>query len=147
MSASQLSIPEAALALHAGKVIAYPTEAVWGLGCDPRDEQAVLRLLAIKQRDVDKGLILIGSRLEQLHAYLDMAAVPAQRLAEVLASWPGPHTWIMPPQRAPRGHGCIRIAVRIVHMRAGGALRRYDAPSSRPAQSAGSPQRMLCSPG
>ena len=96
MSASQLSIPEAALALHAGKVIAYPTEAVWGLGCDPRDEQAVRRLLAIKQRDVDKGLILIGSRLDQLHAYLDTAAVPPQRMAEVLASWPGPHTWIMP---------------------------------------------------
>ncbi|MET0807551.1 MAG: Sua5/YciO/YrdC/YwlC family protein [Pseudoxanthomonas sp.] len=96
MSASQLSIADAATALRAGGVIAYPTEAVWGLGCDPRDEQAVLRLLAIKRRGVDKGLILIASRLGQLRPYLDMAKVPAQRLAEVLASWPGPHTWVMP---------------------------------------------------
>lgn len=96
MSASPLSIADAATALRAGGVIAYPTEAVWGLGCDPRDEQAVLRLLAIKRRDVDKGLILIAARLEQLRPYLDMAKVPAQRLGEVLASWPGPHTWVMP---------------------------------------------------
>ena len=96
MTALQLSIQEAATALRAGDVLAYPTEAVWGLGCDPRNEQAVLRVLAIKQRAVEKGLILVGSQLEQLRPYLDLAAVPAHRLAEVLASWPGPHTWIMP---------------------------------------------------
>ena len=77
-------------------MIAYPTEAVWGLGCDPRNEQAVLRLLAIKQRGVEKGLILIASQLQQLRHYLDMSAVPAPQRAQVLASWPGPHTWIMP---------------------------------------------------
>jgi len=96
MSASPLSIEDAATVLAAGGVIAYPTEAVWGLGCDPRNEQAVMRLLAIKQRGVDKGLILVAARLEQLRDYLDMAAVPAPRLAEVMASWPGPHTWTMP---------------------------------------------------
>src|SRR3546814_1749095 len=57
---------EAAATLHAGGVIAYPTEAVWGLGCDPFDEAAVLRLLAIKQRPVDKGLILIAASVAQL---------------------------------------------------------------------------------
>ncbi len=96
MTASQLSIPQAALALQAGGVIAYPTEAVWGLGCDPRNEQAVLRLLAIKQRGVEKGLILIASQLQQLRRYLDMAALPAAQRAQVLASWPGPNTWVMP---------------------------------------------------
>lgn len=116
MTVSLLSIPEAATALQTGGVIAYPTEAVWGLGCDPRDEQAVLRLLAIKQRAVDKGLILIASHLEQLRPFLNLAAVPADNLATVLASWPGAHTWVMPASAAaPRWitgthHG---IAVRI----------------------------------
>ena len=98
-----LSIAEAATALQTGGVIAYPTEGVWGLGCDPRDEAAVLRLLAIKQRTVDKGLIVIASHLEQLRPFLDLAAVPTDHLAGVLASWPGPHTWVMPASAdAPR---------------------------------------------
>ena len=91
-----LSIHEAATVLQTGGVVAYPTEGVWGLGCDPRDEEAVLRLLAIKQRTLDKGLILIASHLEQLRPFLDIAAMPIDNLAAVLASWPGPHTWIMP---------------------------------------------------
>ena len=91
-----LSIHEAATVLQTGGVVAYPTEGVWGLGCDPRDEEAVLRLLAIKQRTLDKGLILIASHLEQLRPFLDIAAMPIDNLAAVLASWPGPYTWVMP---------------------------------------------------
>lgn len=111
-----LSIPEAATALQTGGVIAYPTEAVWGLGCDPRDEEAVLRLLAIKQRAVDKGLILIAAQYEQLRPFLDITAMPAERLAEVLASWPGPHTWVMPAASgAPRwitgAHASIAVRI------------------------------------
>ncbi len=98
-----LSINEAAIRLKSGGVIAYPTEAVWGLGCDPFDETAVMRLLAIKQRPVDKGLILIAADLAQLQPLLDLPAMPETRLAEVLASWPGPHTWVLPASAtAPR---------------------------------------------
>ena len=116
MTSPPLSIPEAATALQTGGVIAYPTEAVWGLGCDPRDEQAVLRLLAIKQREVEKGLILIASHLEQLRPYLNLTAVPAENLAAVLASWPGPHTWVMPASdAAPRwitgAHDSIAVRI------------------------------------
>jgi L-threonylcarbamoyladenylate synthase len=100
MTSALLSIPEAATALQTGGVIAYPTEGVWGLGCDPRAETAVLRLLAIKQRPVDKGLILIASHLDQLRPFLDLAAVKTENLATVLASWPGPHTWVMPASAA-----------------------------------------------
>ena len=95
-----LSADEAADRLRKGAVVAYPTEGVWGLGCDPRDEAAVLRLLAIKQRPVDKGLILIAANLEQLRPFLDLDALPADRRAAVLASWPGPHTWVMPARTA-----------------------------------------------
>lgn len=90
-------------ALRRGGVIAYPTEAVWGLGCDPFDQAAVQRLLAIKQRPVEKGLILIAGTLAQFHDLLDWDALPRDRRDAVLASWPGPNTWIVPATaRVPR---------------------------------------------
>ena len=96
-------IQEAARVLRQGGVIAYPTEAVWGLGCDPDDEAAVLRLLAIKQRDVAKGLILAAADVAQFDAWLDWSALDAAQAAQVRASWPGPHTWIVPAlARVPR---------------------------------------------
>ena len=89
--------------LRRGGVIAYPTEAVWGLGCDPFDQAAVLRLLALKQRPVDKGLILVAATVTQLDGLVDWEALPAQRRDTVLADWPGPHTWIVPATaRVPR---------------------------------------------
>ena len=51
--------------LNEERVIAYPTEAVFGVGCDPDSETAVMRLLELKQRPVDKGLILIAANYEQ----------------------------------------------------------------------------------
>jgi L-threonylcarbamoyladenylate synthase len=116
MAIPVLSLAEAVTALHTGGVIAYPTEGVWGLGCDPRNEAAVLRLLAVKQRAADKGLILVASQLEQLRPFLDIAALPADRLGEVLATWPGPHTWVMPAASAtPRWISGVHdsVAVRI----------------------------------
>ncbi|MCJ0826162.1 Sua5/YciO/YrdC/YwlC family protein [Luteimonas sp. 50] len=98
-----LTVPAAADLLRRGGVLAYPTEAVWGLGCDPFDEAAVLRLLALKQRELDKGLILIAANLAQFDGLLDWGALPPERRAEVVASWPGPHTWIVPAtSRVPR---------------------------------------------
>lgn len=75
-------------------VIAYPTEAVYGLGCDPLEEGAVRRILAIKRRDAAKGVILIASQLSQLLPF--MAKLPADVLAKLEASWPGPVTWVVP---------------------------------------------------
>ena len=93
---ARLTIPQAAAALRRGGVTAYPTEAVWGLGCDPFDATAVRRLLAIKQREESKGLILIAANLAQVEPLIEAGALPAERLLAVLASWPGPHTWLMP---------------------------------------------------
>ena len=83
-------------ALRNRGVIAYPTEGVWGLGCDPSDEAATLRLLALKQREVGKGLILIASNVTQLAPFVDMAALDDAARDAVAASWPGPNTWIVP---------------------------------------------------
>lgn len=82
--------------LHRGGVIACPTEAVWGLGCDPFDEAAVMRLLAIKQREVAKGLLLVAADIGQLEGLVDWAALPPERRDAVLASWPGANTWVLP---------------------------------------------------
>ncbi len=77
-------------------VIAYPTEGVFGVGCDPDSPEAINKLLQIKQRSVDKGLILIAANFEQLKPYIDLAKLKDEQLARVNDSWPGPVTWIMP---------------------------------------------------
>ena len=84
----------AARVLASGGVVAYPTEAVFGLGCDPWDRAAVGRILAIKGRDVSKGLILIAADPIQLVTFL--APLAPDRRGEILASWPGPITWVLP---------------------------------------------------
>jgi L-threonylcarbamoyladenylate synthase len=91
-----LAIEEAAATLRSGGLIAYPTEAVWGLGCDPFDATAVQRLFDLKQRPAAKGVILIAATLEQLEPLIDLASLPEARRRDVLDSWPGPHTWTIP---------------------------------------------------
>lgn len=81
-----------------GGVIAYPTEAVYGLGCDPWNRDAVGRLLAIKRRPVSKGLIVIAASLDQLLPFVE--PLSAERMERIAASWPGPNTWLLPARRA-----------------------------------------------
>jgi L-threonylcarbamoyladenylate synthase len=100
--------------LRSGQVIAYPTEAVFGLGCDPVNEAAVRRLLAIKQRPIAKGLILIAADFTQLTPFVEPLD-KAQR-ARVDETWPGPVTWLLPAsERVPlwlRGrHDTIAVRV------------------------------------
>ncbi len=90
---SRLAIRRAARIVRRGGVIAYPTEAVFGLGCNPENRKAVLRVLAIKRRSWRKGLILIAADLEHLQRYALLP--PEPRRSEVLATWPGPHTWVL----------------------------------------------------
>ncbi len=80
--------------LHLGGILAYPTEAVFGLGCDPLNEGAIHRLLAIKQRTIDKGLILIGAEMEHIRPH--MQTIDASVMRRIQYSWPGPATWLLP---------------------------------------------------
>jgi len=89
-------VRQAVRALRRGGLVAYPTEAVYGLGCNPLDPYAVGRLLALKHRPVAKGLILIAERFEQLAPWL--AGVPPRLAERALATWPGPVTWTWPAQ-------------------------------------------------
>lgn len=83
---------QAVRVLRAGQVLAYPTEAVWGLGCDPACEPAIIELLRIKRRPAHKGLILIASDWQQLVPWL---AEPAQP-AVTRELWPGHVTCLLP---------------------------------------------------
>ena len=83
-------------ALNNGGVIAYPTEAVFGLGCNPDNETAVMALLAIKQRPVEKGLILIAADYSQLLPYVNDTAIPQEKRDEIFATWPGHVSWVLP---------------------------------------------------
>ncbi len=87
-------IHQAVTALHSGGVIAYPTEAVWGLGCDPENIKAIEYLLHLKQRLPQKGLILVASHIRQFNFLLhDLSKEHYQQLEH---SWPGPYTWLVP---------------------------------------------------
>ncbi len=111
---NRVAIRRAARIVRGGGVIAYPTEAVFGLGCSPRNRKAVERVLAIKRRSWRKGLILIGADLDQLQRYVILP--PEPRRNEVLESWPGPHTWVLDARaQAPRWvtGGRRSVAVRV----------------------------------
>lgn len=83
-----------ARSLRAGEVVAYPTEAVFGLGCDPSNEIAVRRILTIKRRPSSKGLILIAADFEQLRPWL--LPLKSAHWAKIQQSWPGPVSWLLP---------------------------------------------------
>jgi len=87
-------LQQALRALNRGDIIAYPTEAVYGLGCDPYNAAAVIELLYLKSRPVDKGLILIASEQSQLQPF--MGALSKTMQTRLDKSWPGPTTWLVP---------------------------------------------------
>lgn len=104
--------------IREGGILAYPTEAVWGLGCDPHNETAVTRLLRLKHRPWQKGLILIAGTTDYFTPLLDPLS-PMVR-DQILASWPGPVTWVVPDG------GCYSPLVRGEH--ASVAIRVTDHP-------------------
>lgn len=91
---STIHIRQAVSALRRGGVIAYPTEGVWGLGCDPFNPDAVAKILELKRREVTKGLILVAATIEQCEPYLSELTLAQRDLLR--GSWPGPQTWVVP---------------------------------------------------
>ena len=88
------SIHQAVTELPLGHVFAYPTEAVYGLGCDPFHRQAVERILTLKGRPVHKGLIVLIADWSQLFPLI--GDIPVSNMDAVKATWPGPTTWVFP---------------------------------------------------
>ena len=97
-----LTIAHAADCLRTGEVIAYPTEAVYGLGCDPSNETAVRTILKLKSRSEDNGLILIADRFDRFLPYVEDPG--PERMEAALATWPGPVTWLFPRRKDVPGY-------------------------------------------
>lgn len=89
----QNKINRAVKILREGGIIAYPTEGVFGLGCDPFNETAVLRLLKIKQRSVKKGLILIAASWDQVK---DLVKIELCKSCIIKPNNKNPVTWVFP---------------------------------------------------
>jgi L-threonylcarbamoyladenylate synthase len=116
-------------ALQAGGVIAYPTEAVYGLGCDPWNRAAVERLFALKGRPPTQGVLLICADFEQASRFIDLPNTPASAVARATETWPGPYTWIFPraedvPEWITGGHAGIALRV-TAHAPAAELCRQY----------------------
>lgn len=71
--------------LMQGKILAYPTESVWGLGCDAFNQKAVDGLLAIKNRPAHKGLIVLTAT--DFYVWDFLKILPASCQHEIIASW------------------------------------------------------------
>ena len=160
---SEWKIAQAARIVNGGGILAYPTEAVFGLGCDPANAQAVARLLDIKQRPVEKGLILVAANRDQLAPWIKTQSARHER--QLADSWPGPNTWLVParddcPDWLTGEHTTLAVrvsahpVVQALCSRLGGALVSTSANVStlRPARSvlevqlrfAGSIDYILC---
>ncbi len=79
-----------------GGIIAYPTEAVFGVGCDPDNEDALMRLLQLKQRPAEKGLILLAGDYSQLLPYIDEGKISDELRTKLLSRWPDGITQLVP---------------------------------------------------
>ena len=94
---SAIDVVAAARLIRRGAVIAYPTEACFGIGCDPLNRTAVERINTLKNRPRGMGLILIADTIDKL---LPFIAVDNESMFDApVASWPGPHTWVFPANR------------------------------------------------
>jgi len=127
---SSIELQQAVDVLKSGEVIAYPTEAVYGLGCDPSNVEAINRILEIKQRPWHKGLIIIAANLEQLTPFL--APLSADTLKMVESTWPGPTTWVLPasedlPSCLIGDHDSIAVRV-TAHAQAAALCRAFGGP-------------------
>jgi len=147
-------VDQASRVILYGGIVAYPTEAVYGIGCLPHALDALDRIISIKQRDAGKGLIIVAADISQLEP---LALLPNGEIGEQLrASWPGPVTWIVPArsETAPQLTGgratlAVRVSahplVRRLCRRTGSALVSTSANRSghRPARSALTVRRAL----
>ena len=82
--------------LRQQQVVAYPTEAVFGLGCDPNSQSAVEKLLALKQRPVEKGLILVAPNLDYLLPFIAENQLRDEHWQHLQGHYDRPTTWVVP---------------------------------------------------
>ena len=96
-----------------GKIIIYPTESIFGIGCDPWNEKSVKKIYKIKGRPLNKPMIIIGTDLIQMKRLIDIDSITST----VKNTWPGHTTWLIPSKvDCPewlKDNASGRVAVRI----------------------------------
>jgi|SRR6185312_5629623 len=123
-------VEAAAALLRAGGVLAYPTEGVYGLGCDPDNRSAFDRIFAMKRRPSEQGVLLIAADFDQVRGWIGDA--PEDSFARANAIWPGAHTFIFPrssrvPEWVAGGHAGIALRV-TAHMPSAVLCRAFGGP-------------------
>lgn len=93
------SVDSAVSWLKQGRLLAYPTESVWGIGCDAMNEQAVQQVLSIKNRPIDKGMIVVVDTIDRLSPFL--TGLSHQQQQTLISSWQSAEqqqatTWLLP---------------------------------------------------
>lgn len=78
-------------ALRSGGIILYPTDTIWGIGCDATNEAAVKRIFDLKQRSESKSLVILVADVRELVKYLSQ---PPPDIAETIAAFDRPTTVI-----------------------------------------------------
>ena len=122
-------VAQAAQAIASGGLVLHATEGVWGFACNPQARHAVERIVAIKGRSWDKGFIVIGAQSSYFEA--ELGAIEADRRRGIEATWPGPHTWILPNVRFAEWITGARstVACRVVgHEQARALCRAFGGP-------------------
>lgn len=120
----------AAALLREGGVLAYPTEGVYGLGCDPDNREAFERIFAMKRRPPEQGVLLIAADFAQVRDWIGSATEAA--FARASAIWPGAHTFIFPrssrvPEWVAGGHAGIALRV-TAHAPSAALCRAFGGP-------------------
>ena len=89
-------IKKAATILKNGGIIVYPAETVYGIGCDPLNEEACMRIQLLKKREEPKTMLLLAYSLEQVEEMTGPLNEISRKLAQKF--WPGPLTVIIKPR-------------------------------------------------
>lgn len=110
-------LSQAAEVIRRGGVIVCPAEGVYGLSCNALNEDAVARVVRIKERDSAKGLITIASSLQDLESVVDFKNISSKGQNLIKKLWPGPYTFVVPCADLLRGSlltgGRGSVAVRV----------------------------------
>src|SRR5437660_1743284 len=78
----EIEIKKSVEVLRTGGTILYPTDTIWGVGCDATNEQAVEKIYQLKQRDDSKSMIILLVNESMLLSYIDIVPEQAWHLME-----------------------------------------------------------------
>lgn len=114
MTEYSVDIANAVKTLNNGGIIIYPTDTIWGIGCDATDEKAVNKIYRIKLRAQSKSMIILLDSVEKLSNYLDHVPEVAVNLMQQVKT---PLTIIYPSAKNIAKNVCASdgsVAIRIV---------------------------------